>query len=176
LQPEKIAQFDKFFARGFAAPVRRSHSAQHSESAKDADSQELRRVVSAKAAGWSIANTSEDDRKSEGRHHALDGFVATYGLKPHFETSLKLFIEHHDHSSMPVGSTLDYIGRLDSGKMPPREYERYVAPSDKLYSGPQRHRGKAVEEFKACLHDYSLQADDVAGISQVCFLSGHDSC
>jgi len=28
-QPEKMAQFDRFFARSWATPVRRSHSAQH---------------------------------------------------------------------------------------------------------------------------------------------------
>ena len=76
-QPDKLAQFDKFFSRSWAAPVRLSHSAQHTHAGDDNTELMLlhrKAVVSAdpKKAGVKKKNLSEDksnDSDERGEEH-----------------------------------------------------------------------------------------------------------
>jgi hypothetical protein len=164
-QPEKIAQFDRFFARGWAAPVRRSHTAQQSEgSERDAEGLELRRVISGRRP------ESEDGKAKEVHEaHILKDFVDNHGLAPRYESSLKRFAAQHDISrSTSAAKSFEYVGRLDnSDEKEHEEYLRYVAKSSSLFDAPHSYQKETVAEFKSCLHDYSLKADDVAGIRKV---------
>lgn len=98
-QPEKMAQFDRFFARSWATPVRRSHSAQHSgESDEENEIAEFRRIISGgrleppgsrqKALGDAIQGGVSIT--------TLEDFVADYGFEPQSEPSLKMFVQHHN--------------------------------------------------------------------------------
>lgn len=164
-QPEKIAQFDRFFARGWAAPVRRSHTAQHSEgSERDAEAMELRRVISGKRPE-SSSSAKDDGPKGLTLGDVVGG---KDGYDPRFETSLQMFVSEHDISSMPSLQNVDYVGRLDIAETKePEEYARYVSASSSVYSAPHSYQRDKIAEFKACLHDCSLQADNVAGIREV---------
>jgi hypothetical protein len=166
-QPEKIAQFDRFFARGWAAPVRRSHTAQQSEgSERDAEGLELRRVISGRR-----PESEHEKAKVPPEAHILKDFVDNHGFAPRYESSLKRFAAHHDISrSTSAAQSFDYVGRLDSSEAKEHEeYLRYVAKSSSLFDAPHSYQKETVSEFKACLHDYSLKADDVAGICKVRF-------
>jgi hypothetical protein len=166
-QPEKIAQFDRFFARGWAAPVRRSHTAQQSEgSERDAEGVELRRAISGRR-----PESEDDEAKKSHEAHILKDFVDNHGFTPRYESSLKRFAAQHDISkSTSVAESFDYVGRLDnSDAREHEEYLRYVAKSSSLFDAPHSYQKETVAEFKSCLHDYSLQADDVAGIRKVRF-------
>jgi hypothetical protein len=163
-QPGKIAQFDRFFARGWAAPVRRSHTAQHSEgSERDAETTELRRVMSGRT---QISDQGPQTESLEG--YDLKEFVGNYGFEPRFDSSLKKFAEHHDISSATMLENLDFVGHMDHDETTGREeYQRYVTPSSKLFDAPLSQRNEAIEEFKSCLHDYTLKVNDVDDIREV---------
>jgi hypothetical protein len=166
-QPEKIAQFDRFFARGWAAPVRRSHAAQQSEGPeRDTEGIELRRVISGRR-----PESEHDEVKLPQEAHILKDFVDNHGFAPRYESSLKRFAAQHGISrSTSAAQSLDYVGRLDTSETKEHdEYLRYVAKSSSLFDAPHSYQKETVAEFKACLHDYSLKADDVAGIRKVRF-------
>jgi len=103
-QPEKIAQFDRFFARGWATPVRRSHSAQHTKGSSDDETgwRDFRRSVhSSQVLPGPRDSAPQDSAPGEdsGDHQitkALDSFVSSYGLQPHFKPTMKSFVKHHD--------------------------------------------------------------------------------
>lgn len=164
-QPEKIAQFDRFFARGWAAPVRRSHTAQHSEGTeRDAEATELRRVISDRPRSESDGARVEPTPKK----HTLKELVDKNGFVPSFDSSLKTLAALHDVGSASSVHSLDYLGRLDTSETKERdEYSRYVSPSSSLFDAPHSYESDKVAEFTACLHDYSLKADNVAGIRKV---------
>ena len=114
-QPEKIAQFDRFFARAWATPVRRSHSAQHSKGSSDDETgaRDFRRSVSARQSngpGETDPNalTPEEEQQDKGQRKTktLDNFVNSYGLQPYFKPTLKSFVKHHDikHANNGVSS------------------------------------------------------------------------
>jgi hypothetical protein len=167
-QPDKIAQFDRFFARGWATPVRCSHSAQHSEGASgEVEAPDLKRVLSRQAGTVESRHKSPPGERHCEKRQTLSDYVASYGLKPHVASSLTRFLEHHDGVDATIDSSLDFVGRLDTNAAPSAEYLRYVCPSIELYEGAQSYRKEAVEEFKACLHDYSLKSNDVCGIREV---------
>ena len=117
-QPEKIAQFDRFFARAWATPVRRSHSAQHSKGSSDDETgaRDFRRSVSVrKSTGPVETNTSaqvaeriQHDKNNLRITKTLDNFVNSYGLQPHFKPTLKSFVKDHDikHRNSGVSSRL----------------------------------------------------------------------
>lgn len=134
-QPEKIAQFDRFFARAWATPVRRSHSAQHSKGSSDDETgaRDFRRSVSVRQS----TGPGETDSSAEGaekKQHdnnnpritkTLDNFVNSYGLQPHFKPTLKSFVKHHDikHRNSGVSSrltgkyTYPLLSSIDSFKL-----------------------------------------------------------
>lgn len=106
-QPEKLAQFDRFFARTWANPVRQSHSAQHSKVTDDEPaSREFRRNVS--SADRKSVQEDQDESISDqemDRTKSLDDFVNSYGLQPHFKPTLKSMIKHHDRRDSSKGAT-----------------------------------------------------------------------
>jgi hypothetical protein len=162
-QPEKLAQFDRFFARPWSTPVRRSHSAQHSsEVDDDAEIGVFRRNISGTRRHDLIKN-SVDEQGGNGLERSapmtLDEFAQTYG----FNTST-----HHNGTAREEDDTTylhHYIGDLDTGSQRAlQEYEEYVSPQD-YNSSP--FRMEALEEFKQALEPLSLGADDVAGIRLV---------
>jgi hypothetical protein len=99
-QPEKMAQFDRFFARSWATPVRRSHSAQHSgESDEENDVAEFRRNISGRRLGPPQSSQMAQEgalQEESDWNSSLEHFVADYGFEPQSELSLKMFVEHHD--------------------------------------------------------------------------------
>ena len=99
-QPEKMAQFDRFFARSWATPVRRSHSAQHSgESDDESDVADFRRIISgSRREPYQLKREGPDLESSmkNGLDSSLEQFVDSYGFEPQTEPSLRMFVEHHD--------------------------------------------------------------------------------
>jgi hypothetical protein len=142
--------------------VRRSHTAQQSEN--DAEGVELRRVISGRR-----PESEDDEAKEPHQAHILKDFVDNHGLAPRFESSLKRFAAQHDISrSTSAAESFYYVGRLDNSEAKEHEeYLRYVAKSSSLFDAPHSYQKETVAEFKSCLHDYSLKADDVAGIRKV---------
>lgn len=155
-QPDKIAQFDRFFARGWATPLRRSHSAQHVDSS-EADSE-----------GHTLT-------RSLGHHHPEPESPATdlvtkklsdVGVLPRTGAqSLSSLVDYYDDRNHST-SRKDFLGRIElSEGSVPEEYQRYCAsPSPNV---PSSNREKAAAEFRLRLHDCSLDADDVNGIRKV---------
>jgi hypothetical protein len=97
-QPDKIAQFDRFFARAWATPVRRSHSAQQG-GANDSGSElaEFRKSISGRlnsaAAGGDRTGAIEIS-PDDGSETLLD-YTRTHGFGAQVPPSLKKFIEPH---------------------------------------------------------------------------------
>ena len=173
-QPEKMAQFDRFFARPWATPVRRSHSAQHNaETDDDTEIAVFRRNISGvprqkKAlSGITVDPTASGDREAP-YHTTLESFAQEYGFAP-------------DPHALPApsggtqddvvgkgtesGSSHCYIGDIDTGSAKARqEYAEYVSPQDENSSPFRRH---AWKEFQEALNPLSLGADDVDGIRKV---------
>lgn len=58
-----------------------------------------------------------------------------------------------------------YIGSIDEKEEPCEEYVQYASSSSS--SAPVPFRQRALDEFRKCLHDTSLDSDDVAGIRKV---------
>ncbi|CAB9519183.1 Phosphoinositide phosphatase SAC5 [Seminavis robusta] len=176
-QPERIAQFDRFFARGWATPVRRSHSAQHTKGSSDDETgaREFRRSVQ-RQSEEETASRDEDD-SDERVTLTLDNFVTGYGLQPQHKPTLKGFVKHHD-IKRPISSAQDttgigpggvhpsYLGRLGHDQ-PREEYQRYASPMSDITSIKKEYRAGAKEEFENLLQSYSLKADDVAGIRKL---------
>jgi hypothetical protein len=161
-QPEKLAQFDRFFARPWSTPVRRSHSAQHSSDVDDdAEIGVFRRNISGKrrhnldekSAEWEVRKGLESSVLT-----TLDEFAQTYG----FSTSTQLATTREEDD---VNFLHHYVGDLDTGSQRAlQEYEEYVSPQD---SNSNPFRMVALQEFKQALEPLSLGADDVAGIRLV---------
>jgi hypothetical protein len=169
-QPDKIAQFDRFFARGWATPVRRSHSAQHTEGPEDdSNVNTLTRCISpASSSCFKKVNASDEKLASEETHNqSLGQYIGEHGFAPTRPVSLRMFVDHHGGGGgNNVASSLDFVG-LANGQVIPSEYERYCTPSCDLYQTPHSHRESAVDEFRRSLHEVSLEADDVSGIRQL---------
>jgi hypothetical protein len=191
-QPEKMAQFDRFFARSWVVPVRRSHS-QHSEgSDEENDFVEFRRNISGRLGAYSKpASTEKDIRQEEQGDASLNSFVEDYGFEPRVEPSLKMLIEHHGGMSFKfsgpcrlwrsafvsslfhvltgtadIPGSYPYIGDTGLAKeSPPEEYTRYVRPLKESSSNP--FQPKTMAEFKESLLASSLCVDDVNGIKEV---------
>lgn len=166
-QPEKLGQFDRVFSRAWETPVRRSHAAQHAEGVEDDDSVDFARVIAVEHV--------EPDRSIEKPHSSsptveipLRKFVDENSFAPQSESALKSFGQYYE---APMTTTFEYIGQNNaaSTQSPPDEYLRYCAPSSKVFGHPQSYRTDRVDEFQKELHDYTLEADDVAGIQEVRF-------
>lgn len=165
-QLDKLSQFDRFFSRTWSTPVRRSHAAQHTDGTDDEDAPEFPRVISLSPL-VSLSSLAEEVRESDSL--VISEFIKKWGFGSRSESTLKLFAEHN--ASCPVSSEYSYIGKCEvSAEEPQQEYLQYVAPLSKSFGPPNSYKASVVDEFKSCLHDYMLGADDVAGIQKV---SGH---
>jgi hypothetical protein len=139
-QPERIAQFDRFFARGkllssagsvkipllesgadslrvnigWATPVRRSHQAQHTKGSSDDDvgSREFRRSVSAHHDSLDRNIPSNNNNCDQRVTLTLDSFVNNYGLQPHFKPTLKGFVNHHEIKGTKKNESLKTSGSV----------------------------------------------------------------
>ena len=162
-QPEKLAQFDRFFARPWATPVRRSHSAQHNpESDDDAETAVFRRNIS----GGSRKVESKPDAINNQRvesNTTLDMFAQSYGFSTQKQAMTNSAATKED-GTLKTAGLHTYIGDMDVvSERVRKEYEDYVDPQDD--SNP--FRKNAFEEFKQALNPLSLGADDVDGIRKV---------
>lgn len=158
-QPDKIALFDRFFARGWATPVRRPHSAQHYGGGDEAKRLELRRVISGKERV--VHDTA--GRKDCDEEETLEGYVDRSGYGPQKPPTLRSFVAHHD--SHEGESKAAYIGTIRSDPSDvPEEYTRYLTPSHVLYESPVSYQQDRIDEFKNLLQESTLSSDDVEGI------------
>jgi hypothetical protein len=160
-QPDKIAQFDRFFARGWATPLRRSHVAQHTDGTEvDLEGSTLTRSLNPHRR----PSAKNDDSRGTSEERRLSSVKA---LPLHTPVSLSSLVDDHDKRVPSTRFRNEFLGNLDItiGSVP-EEYQRYCAPS-KDYVAPSANREKAAAEFKMRLHDTSLGADDVDGIRKV---------
>ena len=161
-QPEKLAQFDRFFARPWSTPVRRSHSAQHSsEVDDDAEIGVFRRNISGTRRHRPDEKPKEEKANKEpdtSISTTLEEFARTYG----FSTSTQVGAAREEDDTNFLHH---YVGDLDTGSQRAlQEYEEYVSPQD---SNSSPFRMEALQEFKQALEPLSLGADDVSGIRLV---------
>jgi hypothetical protein len=162
-QLDKLSQFDRFFSRAWSTPVRRSHAAQHADGTDQEDAPEFPRIISLSLSD-SVASSTGEQPRSDGL--AISEFIKKWGFGSRSESTLQLFSEHH--RSSPVSSDYIFIGNCDvSAEEPCQDYLQYVAPSSRSFGPPNTYKASVVDEFKSCLHDYMLDADDVAGIQKV---------
>lgn len=166
-QPEKLAQFDRFFARPWATPVRRSHSAQHnSDTDDDAEIAVFRRNIS--GIPHPIPEQTEDDSQEKPFATTLENCFIDYGLGSQIQ-ALQTPATGTQEEALGKGGDFhalhSYIGDIDTGsERAQQEYEEYVSPQDENSSPFRRN---AFEEFKEALDPLSLGADDVSGIRKV---------
>lgn len=186
-QPEKMAQFDRFFARSWATPVRRSHSAQHSGEDDDEVSELRQKMYGRPFLPLEATRQTENGSGStmisgDTGHTSLDQFISTHGFQPRKRPTMRRFVQQHDipgdgrKSSTPAslkdGGLSDklfsyrYIGDTNRHNEIARdEYVRCVSSLDNLQSS--LHNPIAFDEFKESLHAMSLNANDVIGIQEV---------
>lgn len=169
-QPDKIAQFDRFFARSWATPVRRAHSAQHTDDASsDGGLCYLRRVISSKCVESARQPSESTAGMETTRSSTLGRYTVKYGYAPAVDPNLKRFVEHHNRDVANQTRKTDFLklSQMSSACTPP-EYSQYVEPSPDLLEGTRFPKKKAAEEeYKLFLHPFSLKADDVGGIRQL---------
>lgn len=173
-QPEKMALFDRFFARTWATPLRSSHTAQHTHiNAKEPESAfggSLSRVITAPK-HFSFRPQQENTNTKRHDGAITRKFFEANGFDAPFESKLQLFVEPHDRATWTLRSSPDFVGDLSTEvtRGVPEEYRRYCTSSSTLYSTPLADNEKAKSEFKATLCELCLQADDVDGIRKVSF-------
>lgn len=107
-QPDKLAHFDRIFARSWATPVRGSHSSQHSTSAEEeSEIMEYRKNISGRGAStkdserlklFSSSPSASSTDKAANNEMTIQDFVDTCGLKPRVAPTLTRFIKPHDVS------------------------------------------------------------------------------
>jgi hypothetical protein len=155
-QPRKLSQFDRFFTRGWATPVRRSHSAQMIDGPEiDDDTSGLIRV---------LADSTEhavNTVKSVTKDESVSSFVFKNGFDPPFETLLSSFLPSE---SLRKSANVNHLSLDTPAPAVRQEYLDYVAkpnPLDVPYSKEK------VAEFKSCLQDNTLDSDDVKGIRRL---------
>jgi len=180
-QPGKIAHFDKFFARSWATPVRRSHSAQHSEEI-DEQTSDFRRIIYGRPSDQ-VAKSNPNLDQEEGQDDStLHKFISSHGFDTQKRTIMRRFVQKHDimddgiktfrqtpsNNGLPSHS---YVGDTNWRNERVRdEYVRAVRPSDNLQSS--HCNPQAFGEFKESLNAMSLNANDVHGIHNLAE-SGH---
>ena len=180
-QPEKIAQFDRFFARSWATPVRRSHSAQHSGDT-DEQTSDFRRIIYGRPSDQVTKSTLNSDKENGQDNSTLHNFISSHGFEAQRRPALRRFVQKHDviddsiktFRQLPLNDGLpshSYVGDTNWRNERVRdEYVRCVRPSDNLQSSVCNPL--AFSEFKESLNAMSLNANDVRGIYSLA-KSGH---
>ena len=88
-----MAQFDRFFARSWATPVRRGLPADQNEGSDDEnDFSEFRRNISGRLPTPGATQSGEKARET---FCSLASFVSEHGFEPNIEPSLNMFVQHH---------------------------------------------------------------------------------
>mmetsp|Transcript_41443 Transcript_41443/g.125485 ORF Transcript_41443/g.125485 Transcript_41443/m.125485 type:complete len:651 (-) Transcript_41443:39-1991(-) len=193
-QPEKLAQFDKFFARSWANPVRLTHEAQHSYSADD-DTEQLM-LHRKKASPTKHANESESKaednvelpgestEEKSGDEESIGDFVTLHGFTSKSQPSLTHFLGSHgsyhetqrkakekycspSKSAKIRTPSMKFLGDLSDKPEPCDEYVKYANHSKRLNPCSKIPRESARKEFSKCLHETSLPSDDVEGIQRL---------
>lgn len=108
-QPEKLAQFDKYFSRNYTTPLRLSHSAQHAQSADDAK-ETIRSAVSSsdtnspsnQVVAYDYNSDSDESTSSEESYHTIDDFIQKHGFQSSNNSSLSHFTNHHERKLQPI--------------------------------------------------------------------------
>lgn len=159
-QPDKLAQFDRFFARVWATPVRRSHSASVGTE-YESELSDFRKSISGRMA---IDNLRDVDKKEQKYLQDVLSFTETFGYKPAIYPTLVRFLEPH-RAKATMKKDRRFVGSLAPEESPDDEYIRYVSPTSNISS--HRCRQETYNEFKRCLHDTTLTSDDVGGIKKV---------
>lgn len=159
-QPDKIAQFDRFFARVWATPVRRSHSASVGTE-YESELSDFRKSISGRMVTDKLM---EVDKKENKYLHDVLTFTETFGYKPAISPTLVRFLEPH-RAKTTMKKNRRFVGSLAPEELPDDEYIQYVSPASNISSN--RCRQETYKEFKRCLHDTSLSSDDVGGIKKV---------
>jgi hypothetical protein len=182
-----MAQFDRFFARSWATPVRRSHSAQHGGEDDD-EVAELRQKLYGRP--FLPLQTIMRDENSQGLstsvgdtgYTSLNQFIATNGFQPRHRPTMRRFVQQYDipdvgtksyrSASMTDGGVSDrldsyrYVGDTNRRNEKVKdEYVRCVSSLDNLQSS--LHNPIAFDEFRESLNAMSLNANDVNGIREV---------
>ncbi|VEU41306.1 unnamed protein product [Pseudo-nitzschia multistriata] len=180
-QPEKMAQFDRFFARSWATPVRRSHSAQHGGEIDEQVSEFRRNMYGRSITPLANSNLKTNQDKWQ-NPPSLDDFISSHGFEAQERPTLSRFVQQHDifddgtksfrptlsHDGSP---SYRYVGDTNWQNERTRdEYVRCVKSSEKLQSSNYNHM--AFDEFKSALNAMSLNANDVRGIYNLAE-SGH---
>lgn len=178
-----MAQFDRFFARPWATPVRRSHSAQHGGEDDDEVAELRQKMYGRPFLPLEMRGENRKDLSSSNTGYtSLNQFIATNGFQPRHRPTMRRFVQQHDvadigtksyrSSSMPDGGLSDrldsyrYIGDTNRRNEKVKdEYVRCVSSLDNLQSS--LHNPIAFDEFKESLHAMSLNANDVNGIREV---------
>ncbi|KAG7346422.1 SacI homology domain containing protein [Nitzschia inconspicua] len=184
-QPEKLAQFDRFFARSWATPVRRSHAAQHGGDAEEELSEYHRNIYRPLEKNDETKAKADADEK-EDTYEVLDDIISKQGFEPKKRSTLRRFVQQHDivddEIPTPRSETSNeeeqyeshpsyhYIGEINNGFEPREEYVRCVKSSDYLESG--LYNPVAFDEFKESLHALSINANEVDEIQELAE-SGH---
>jgi hypothetical protein len=183
-QPEKMAQFDRFFARSWATPVRRSHSAQHSG---DGDEQlsEFRRSINVTASLVGSSSKHSDSYPEQGRKKndlsTLEEFISSHGFESIKRPTLRRFVQEHDvdvdvrddeikssRADLPKEGSPSYLYLGDTNRRNERirdEYVQCAKPSESIQ--PSLFNSVAFDDFKECLNGMSLNANDVLGIKNL---------
>jgi hypothetical protein len=155
---------DRFFARAWATPVRRSHSASVGTD-HESELSDFRKSISGRISSSNYINEDEQNgSKSSTRPVDLASFTKMFSYKPAIEPSLTKFLDFHQPKILTARDRR-YVGSLAAEEKPDDAYVRYVAPTSGISSNSFRQ--EAYEEFKRCLHDTSLNSDNVAGIRKV---------
>ena len=180
-QPEKIAQFDRFFARSWATPVRRSHSAQHSGEL-DEQTSDFRRIIYGRPSNQEKKSSLNFDQEKGQDDSTLQKFISSHGFEAPRRPTLRRFVQKHDviddsfktFRQLPSNDGLpshSYVGDTNWRNERVRdEYVRCVRPSDNLQSSACNPL--AFNEFKESLNAMSLNVNDVRGIHSLAE-SGH---
>lgn len=172
-QPDRLGQFDRFFTRSWATPVRRSHTSQHSDGPEaEADGMGLIRAISE-----NFSKQREEPTENAGSRNesvSIDDFIKHHGVSPPRDPLLKTFLRYRKRETDVVVPDYDYLDSLVNITVKP-EYMRYVGSGNEDRVNTHTYPPETVEELTNCLRDYTLSSDDVGGIRQVRF-SGEIRC
>lgn len=167
-QPEKMAQFDRFFARQWATPLR---SARERLSEPLSGGYTFARVVNKECTACLSQPTEDEEKnmdeeaKDVDRGEPIRRFLQRIGYEAPFETSSKLLVDHYSSYASPGSGYVGDISKL--GNSIPEEYHNYCTPSNVLFDSPCSTNERARLEFEDNLRECSLKSDDVKGIREV---------
>jgi len=172
-QPEKIAQFDRFFARQWAQPLRTApERVNEPEPGGLPFSREVNKECSACLAdGVKVDETNSGSSKALTKGEPIRRFLEVSNYDAPFESSSNLFVdfvESEGNTAPYASSGPEFVGDvLPSSGAVPDIYRRYCAPNNTIFTSPFSTNELARNEFESNLREMSLQSDNVDGIRQL---------